>query len=118
VLQAGFQRGNALVTAGIATLFTNALPIIAGMTIFHEPLPDGWLGILRISSFVLVIVGAVSLARHQKGASAAARQEREQLEDPRTPPRVPVSSRSTEGQYPQTGAIVNPARGARWRRPR
>lgn len=30
VLQAGFQRGNPLTTAGIATLFTNALPIVAG----------------------------------------------------------------------------------------
>jgi hypothetical protein len=76
VLQAGFQRGNALVTAGIATLFTNALPIIAGMSIFHEPLPDGWLGAVRIASFALVVVGAVSLARHQKGASAAAQQQR------------------------------------------
>ena len=39
VLQAGFQRGSALTTAGIATLLTNALPIVAGMTIFGEPLP-------------------------------------------------------------------------------
>ena len=45
------------------------------MTIFHEPLPDGWLAPLRIASFVLVIVGAVSLARHQKGASADAQQQ-------------------------------------------
>jgi hypothetical protein len=79
VLQAGFQRGDALVTAGIATLFTNALPIVAGMTIFDEPLPGGALGPVRICSFALVIVGAVSLARHQKGASAAAR---ERLEGP------------------------------------
>lgn len=74
VLQAGFQRGNALTTAGIATLFTNALPIIAGMTIFHEALPSGWLGAVRVASFALVIIGAVSLARHQKGASAEAQQ--------------------------------------------
>ena len=69
VLQSGFQHGNALVTAGIATLFTNALPIVAGMTIFHEPLPSGALGAVRICSFALVIVGAVSLARHQKGGT-------------------------------------------------
>jgi hypothetical protein len=71
VLQAGFQRGDPLVTAGIATLLTNALPIVAGMTIFDEPLPSGWLGALRIMAFTLVIAGAVALARHQKGAGAA-----------------------------------------------
>ena len=69
VLQAGFQHGNALVTAGIATLFTNGLPIVAGMTIFDEPLPSGALGAVRICAFSLVIVGAVALARHQKGPS-------------------------------------------------
>ena len=67
VLQAGFQHGNALVTAGIATLFTNALPIVAGMTIFHEPLPSGALGAVRICAFALVIVGAALLARQQRG---------------------------------------------------
>src|SRR5262245_33784939 len=35
VLQAAFQRANALVAAGLATLLTNALPIAAGMTIFE-----------------------------------------------------------------------------------
>lgn len=72
VLQAGFQRGAALTTAGIATLFTNALPIIAGMTIFGEPLPGGWLGAIRVIAFVAVIVGAVMLAQKGKGAGAAA----------------------------------------------
>ena len=71
VLQAGFQRANPLVTAGIATLLTNALPIVAGMTIFHEPLPSGKLGALRIAAFALVVVGGVALARHQRGTSAA-----------------------------------------------
>ena len=63
VLQSGFQRGGALTTAGIATLFTNALPIVAGMTIFAEPLPSGWLGGLRLVAFALVVLGAVGLAR-------------------------------------------------------
>lgn len=70
VLQAGFQRANPLVTAGIATLLTNALPIAAGMTIFHEPLPSGMLGVLRITAFALVVAGAVALARHQRGGAA------------------------------------------------
>jgi hypothetical protein len=71
LLQAGFQRGNPLTTAGIATLFTNALPIVAGETIFAEPRPSGSLGIVRVLSFGLVVAGAVALSRHQHGAAAA-----------------------------------------------
>jgi hypothetical protein len=74
VLQAGFQQGSALVTAGIATLLTNAIPIVAGMTIFGEPLPGGWLGGVRIAAFAAVVVGAVVLAERghgQKGELAA-----------------------------------------------
>lgn len=66
VLQSGFQRGGALTTAGIATLFTNALPIVAGMTIFGEPLPGGWEGAVRVVAFVLVVAGAVGLARPER----------------------------------------------------
>jgi hypothetical protein len=71
LLQAGFQRGSPLTTAGIATLFTNALPIVAGETIFAEPRPGGWLGIVRLLSFGLVVAGAVALSRHQHGGAAA-----------------------------------------------
>lgn len=71
LLQAGFQRGNPLTTAGIATLFTNALPIVAGETIFAEPRPAGWLGVVRVVSFGLVVAGAVALSRHQHGAAGA-----------------------------------------------
>jgi hypothetical protein len=71
LLQAGFQRGSPLTTAGIATLFTNALPIVAGETIFSEPRPAGWLGVVRVLSFGLVVVGAVALSRHQHGAAGA-----------------------------------------------
>jgi hypothetical protein len=69
LLQAGFQRGNPLTTAGIATLLTNALPIVAGETIFDEPRPAGWLGVVRVVSFGLVVAGAVALSRHQHGAA-------------------------------------------------
>lgn len=80
VLQAGFQRAGALTTAGIATLFTNALPIAAGMTIFNESLPEGWLGGVRIAAFAAVVLGAVFLAERQRGQrgdldDAAARAE-------------------------------------------
>ena len=64
LLQMGFQRGGALVTAGLATLLTNAIPIAAGMTIFHEPLPDGVFGLLRVLAFATVVISGVFLARH------------------------------------------------------
>jgi hypothetical protein len=63
VLQLGFQRGGALATAGVASLFTNAVPIVAGMTIFHEGMPAGLLGATRLAAFVAVVAGATALAR-------------------------------------------------------
>jgi drug/metabolite transporter (DMT)-like permease len=63
VLQLGFQKGAALTTAGVATLFTNALPIIAGTTLYDEPFPSGELGVLRGISFALLIAGGALLSR-------------------------------------------------------
>jgi len=60
-LQLGFQRGGALATAGVATLFTNALPIAAGTTLFGEGL--GSVPVLRVLAFALTIAGATLLAR-------------------------------------------------------
>jgi hypothetical protein len=71
VLQAGFQRGGALVTAGLATLMTNALPIAAGMAVFNEPLPRGWVGACRIVAFGAVVAGAFLLAARTKAAEPA-----------------------------------------------
>jgi hypothetical protein len=69
VLQAGFQRGGALTTAGLATLLTNALPIAAGMLVFDEPFPGGWVGAVRIAAFASVIGGAFLLSSHTKATS-------------------------------------------------
>lgn len=66
-LQLGFQRGNALTTAGVATLWTNALPIAAGMLLFGEPLPGGALGVARIAAFVALVGGAALLTRPGEG---------------------------------------------------
>ena len=63
MLQFGFQRGSALATAGVASLFTNAVPIAAGMALFHEPLPVGARGVLRVLAFVAVVAGGVLLTR-------------------------------------------------------
>ena len=68
VLQAAFQRGGALTTAGLSTLLTNALPIAAGMVLFHEPLPSGLVGAVRVAAFAAVIAGAVLLAARDKEA--------------------------------------------------
>jgi drug/metabolite transporter (DMT)-like permease len=70
-IQLAFQRGGALATAGMATLATNALPILAGMTLFHEPLPGGALGVVRLVAFALTVGGAALLARPEAGGSAA-----------------------------------------------
>lgn len=63
VLQLGFQKGGALTTAGMTTLFTNALPIIAGTTLYDEPFPGGQLGVLRGIAFATLIAGAALLSR-------------------------------------------------------
>ncbi len=69
-LQLGFQRGSALTTAGVATLWTNALPIAAGMLLFGEPLPGGALGVARIAAFVALVAGAALLTRPGDAADA------------------------------------------------
>jgi hypothetical protein len=60
-LQLGFQRGGVLATAGLATLFTNALPIVAGTTLFGEGL--GSLPVVRALAFGCTVAGAALLAR-------------------------------------------------------
>jgi hypothetical protein len=62
LLQLGYQRGGALTVAGLATLFTNALPIAAGTIVLHEPVPGGALGAVRILAFAAVTLGAILLA--------------------------------------------------------
>jgi hypothetical protein len=62
-LQLAFQRGGRLGTAGLAVLWTNALPIVAGTVVFGESLPGGLSGAARVAAFALVLVGAVALSR-------------------------------------------------------
>ena len=62
-LQLGFQRGGAIATAGVATLFTNAVPIAAGMALYGDGLPSGPLGVVRLLSFAAVVTGAALLTR-------------------------------------------------------
>jgi hypothetical protein len=69
-LQLGFQRGGVLATAGLATLFTNALPIAAGATLFAEGL--GSLPPLRVLAFGCTVAGATLLARSGPAQGSAA----------------------------------------------
>jgi hypothetical protein len=68
LLQLGYQRGSALAVAGVATLFTNALPIVAGTVVLDEPVPSGVLGDLRLLAFAAVVVGAILLTRPDPAA--------------------------------------------------
>jgi hypothetical protein len=67
-MQFAFQRGRRLSTAGLAVLWTNALPIVAGTLLFGEALPGGWRGAARVGAFVLVLAGAVALGRRDPRA--------------------------------------------------
>ncbi|MFL5964484.1 MAG: hypothetical protein ACJ757_16510 [Gaiellaceae bacterium] len=72
VLQLGFQRGTPLATAGTSTLLTNALPIAAGVALFHERLPGGALGALRVIAFASVVLAAAMLARQPSETTRSA----------------------------------------------
>lgn len=70
-LQLGFQRGDALATAGTATLLTNLLPIAAGLALFGDAVPDGALGAARVAAFAGVVAGAALLATPSAGPAVA-----------------------------------------------
>jgi hypothetical protein len=71
LLQLAFQRGSALVSAGMSTLLTNALPIVAGIALFREHVPGGALGGLRVAAFALVVAAAALLALPGEAESVA-----------------------------------------------
>ena len=70
-MQLAFQRGGRLATAGLAVLWTNALPILAGTLLFAESIPGGWRGSACIDAFALVLVGAVALSRQVESPEPA-----------------------------------------------
>ena len=61
-LQLSFQRGTTLATAGLSTLLTNVLPILAGLLVFAEHMPEGAAGFLRGLGFAGAVLGATLLA--------------------------------------------------------
>ncbi len=72
LIQMGYQRANALTVAGLATLLTNAVPILFGTVVLAEPVPPGIWGPLRILAYVAVSAGAILLATPDKPASQKA----------------------------------------------
>ncbi len=84
-LQLAFQRGSALATAGVSTLLTNLLPIVAGLVVFHEHVPSGVPGVLRALGFVGAVLGAALLAgmahRSEAGSSSADDSDRDSTSD-------------------------------------
>jgi hypothetical protein len=64
-LQLAFQRGGRLATAGVTVLWTNALPIAAGMVLFAEA-PGG---ALRLLAFALVLAAALALGARSPAAA-------------------------------------------------
>jgi hypothetical protein len=71
LLQIGYQSGAALTVAGLATLFTNAIPIAAGTVVLGEQVPTGVLGAARVVAFAAVTAGAVLLARPETPRAGA-----------------------------------------------
>ena len=63
LLQQGFQHGNALTTAGLSTLATNAIPIVSGFVLFDEELPNAAAGILQMLAFATLVGSAILLAQ-------------------------------------------------------
>jgi hypothetical protein len=61
-LQLAFQRGSALATAGVSSLLTNVLPIVAGIAVFGEVMPGGLAGAMRAAGFAGAVIGAALLA--------------------------------------------------------
>ncbi|MCU0308481.1 MAG: DMT family transporter [Thermoleophilia bacterium] len=71
--QLAFQRGEAVASIGVMVAATNVSPIIAGVWVFGDPLPDDPLGLtLRLGGFALAIAGSVMLARVSEGGGSAA----------------------------------------------
>lgn len=70
LLQQGFQAGNALTTAGLATLATNAVPIASGFVLFDEKLPNAASGVLQVAAFATLVASAILLARRGPAISS------------------------------------------------
>lgn len=62
--QLAYQRGSLLETAGVSSLLTNAIPIVAGFAIYGEFPLRGSGRVIELVGLVLAVVGGALLARH------------------------------------------------------
>ena len=62
-LQSAFQHGGALTTAGLATLATNAVPIVAGIVLFEQTTGGDGQRVLELVAFGLMVAAATLLSR-------------------------------------------------------
>jgi drug/metabolite transporter (DMT)-like permease len=85
LLQIAYQKAGPLTVAGLATLMTNALPILAGTVVLREPVPSGFLGALRVLAFVAVTVGAVLIATPRSGGPELGQPVNQSRRAPRPP---------------------------------
>jgi hypothetical protein len=106
LLQIGYQSGAALTVAGLATLFTNAVPIAAGTVVLGEHVPPGALGVMRVLAFATATAGAILLVRPEAHPRARRRAAQPEVPDDgsirtprrspaRRPPRKPEATRSS-----------------------
>lgn len=83
ILQAGLQRGKAIVVAPVYNGIMELVPIVVGMVALNESLPmvngetDIFLSAMRILAFALILVGTVMLASR---AEEAKKEEADRLE--------------------------------------
>jgi hypothetical protein len=96
LIQLSFQRGRALATAGLSSFCTNALPIAAGLLIYHETAPPGLLGALRFVAFGCVVAGAVFVARPEGGMIAEERPKASPASASGAPAERPIPAPATE----------------------
>lgn len=94
LIQLSFQRGRALATAGLSSFCTNALPIVAGLLIYHETAPPGILGALRFVAFGCVVLGAAAVARREGPEPLPVEHSEPRSSEPT--PELPMRSPATE----------------------
>jgi hypothetical protein len=81
-IQAAFQRGSVLATAGVSSLLTNVLPIFAGVIVFNEHMPGGAAGILRGLGFAGAVIGATLLAGRGSERPVPTQADRDAVDEP------------------------------------